>query len=145
LCKLYIRPVYNLRMWCGPWVDYPWSWKHCLLMLAWNLEEERIPFPPVVSISLIFTTWRKVSTGCNLIHFLLFHISVRCGNRVVPDVPGQYMFQYVHQLVLKHLILSLIINVFHFLLSHCTLCCEITVSSLCKLAYKSDYIIRTYV
>jgi len=55
------------------------------------------------------------------------------------------MFQYVHQLVLKHLILSLIINAFDFLLYNCTLCCEINVSSLCKLAYKSDFIIRAYV
>jgi len=95
-------------------------------------------------ISLIFIPRIKVIIGCNLIHLLLFHICVWCGNRVVPDVPGQHMFQYVHQHVLKHLILSLIINVFHFLLSNCTLCCEITVSSLCKLVYKSDYIICAY-
>jgi hypothetical protein len=37
----------------------------------------------------------------------------------------------------KHLILLLIINVFHFPLSNRTLCCEITVSPLCELVYKS--------
>lgn len=91
-----------------------------------------------------FHSLEKGQHWMELNSFSFSHLCLMWKLGVAPNVPGQHMFQYVLELLLTHLILSLLVNDFDFLLSNCTLCYEITVILLCEFVYNSNYIIHAY-
>ena len=70
-----------------------------------KMQQGQIPHPPVVSISMISTAWRKSHIRCNSFQ-LLHSFSLLCLRwilEVLAVMPAPHMFQYVHHLLLNYI------------------------------------------